>query len=148
MKTITLIQPYATLVAIGAKKIETRSWQTNYCGPLAIHAAKGFPQWAKDFAWSPPVSVMLGRDYVYPLGQVVAVCNLVGVWSTLLLDKLAAHTVSDQERRFGDYSHGRFAWMLQNIKALDPPIAAKGSQGFWNWEAEGDITFAAPRKAS
>lgn len=41
MKAVTLTQPWATLVAIGAKQIETRSWPTNYRGPLAIHAGKG-----------------------------------------------------------------------------------------------------------
>ncbi len=39
MKAITLWQPWASLIAIGAKKIETRSWATKYRGPLAIHAA-------------------------------------------------------------------------------------------------------------
>ena len=41
MKALTLTQPWATLVAMGAKRIETRSWTTNYRGPLAIHAGKG-----------------------------------------------------------------------------------------------------------
>ena len=50
MKALTLTQPWATLVAIGAKRIETRSWRTSYRGPLAIHAAKGFPKWAREFA--------------------------------------------------------------------------------------------------
>lgn len=40
-KILTLSQPYASLVALGAKRIETRSWRTSYRGPLAIHAAKG-----------------------------------------------------------------------------------------------------------
>ena len=39
VKVLTLTQPWATLVAIGAKKIETRSWSASYRGPLAIHAA-------------------------------------------------------------------------------------------------------------
>lgn len=39
VKTLTLLQPWASLVACGAKKIETRSWATKYRGPLAIHAA-------------------------------------------------------------------------------------------------------------
>ena len=43
MKALTLTQPWASLVAIGAKRIETRSWSTPYRGLLAIHAAKGFP---------------------------------------------------------------------------------------------------------
>jgi len=40
-KVLTLTQPWATLVAIGAKKCETRSWSTSYRGDLLIHAAKG-----------------------------------------------------------------------------------------------------------
>jgi hypothetical protein len=40
MKAITIWQPWASLIAIGAKKYETRSWATRYTGPIAIHAAK------------------------------------------------------------------------------------------------------------
>lgn len=39
MKAITLWQPWASLVATGAKIIETRSWGTRHRGPIAIHAA-------------------------------------------------------------------------------------------------------------
>jgi len=45
---LTLTQPWATLGAIGAKKIETRGWRHSLSGTLAIHAAKSFPKWAKD----------------------------------------------------------------------------------------------------
>ena len=34
------MQPYATLLAIGAKSIETRSWKTPYRGLLAVHASQ------------------------------------------------------------------------------------------------------------
>ncbi|MBK8211826.1 MAG: ASCH domain-containing protein [Rhodospirillales bacterium] len=40
-RVVTLTQPWATLVAIGAKRIETRSWETLYRGPLLIHAGAG-----------------------------------------------------------------------------------------------------------
>ncbi len=40
MKAITIWQPWASLIACGAKKYETRSWATNYRGPIAIHAAR------------------------------------------------------------------------------------------------------------
>ena len=41
VRILTLWEPWATLMAIGAKRIETRSWATRYRGPLAIHAARG-----------------------------------------------------------------------------------------------------------
>lgn len=39
MKAITIWQPWASLIACGAKKFETRSWKTDYRGLIAIHAA-------------------------------------------------------------------------------------------------------------
>lgn len=38
MKAITIIQPYATLIAVGEKGLETRGWPTKHRGELAIHA--------------------------------------------------------------------------------------------------------------
>jgi hypothetical protein len=40
IKCISLWQPWASLVAVGAKRIETRGWATAYRGRLGIHAAK------------------------------------------------------------------------------------------------------------
>jgi hypothetical protein len=40
MKAITLWQPWATLLAVGCKHMETRSWPTKYRGEILIHASK------------------------------------------------------------------------------------------------------------
>ena len=50
MKGLTLTQPWASAVALGIKHVETRSWRTEYRGAVLIHAAKGFPAWAREFA--------------------------------------------------------------------------------------------------
>jgi activating signal cointegrator 1 len=142
MKTLSLTQPWATLVALGAKRIETRSWATAYRGNLAIHASKGFPKYAKDFAHEPPVSVLLCMDYEYPLGAVIATCRLVSCLPTkelqanrvIMMDPAARcgdFEMTDQERRFGDYTPGRWAWLLADIKAI-APVAAKGMLGLWD----------------
>lgn len=44
-------------------------------------------------------------------------------------------TLPDTEKALGDYSLGRYAWEMRNIKELPEPIKAKGQQGLWNWEA-------------
>lgn len=44
MKAITIWQPWASLIACGAKKYETRGWPTKYRGPIAIHAAAKDPR--------------------------------------------------------------------------------------------------------
>src|SRR5258708_1527762 len=43
VRTPTMTDPWGTLVALGAKQIETRSWPTPHRGPLAIHIAKTLP---------------------------------------------------------------------------------------------------------
>lgn len=102
MKAITLWQPWASLLACGAKHYETRSWPTNYRGPIAIHAAKTnvrsvldrmFPfdvsdyflvhleftalSVRHDFIKTAELAVS-GRLDVLPLGAVIAVADLVG----------------------------------------------------------------------
>lgn len=49
MKALTIYQPYADLIALSAKRYETRSWATNHRGPTAIHAgAKSFQQFMRE----------------------------------------------------------------------------------------------------
>lgn len=69
MKALSLTQPWATLVAIGAKKIETRSWSTSYRGPVAIHASKGYPG---RYAWF--------LENVKPLAAPVPAKGALGLW--------------------------------------------------------------------
>jgi hypothetical protein len=38
MKALAIHQPWAWLIAAGHKRIENRSWRTNFRGPLLIHA--------------------------------------------------------------------------------------------------------------
>ena len=40
MEAITLSEPWVSLVAIGVKGVEMRSWQTSCRGPLAIHSGR------------------------------------------------------------------------------------------------------------
>jgi len=132
VKALTLTQPWATLVAIGAKWIETRSWRTEYRGPLAIHAAKGMPHWAMDTCQEEPFrGVLLAAGIAgvcdLPRGAVIATCRLVGCLPTEIFFP------SEREREFGDFDSGRFAWLLDEIVALPAPIAAKGALGLWEW---------------
>lgn len=130
MKAITLTQPWASAVAVGIKCVETRSWSTNYRGPIAIHAAKTMPGYAKDFARA---MLREGRRLPNPLpiGQVIATANLVRVEPT----KDAAALLSRTELLFGDYTDGRYAWFLEDVKPLPEAIPAKGALGLWTWEA-------------
>lgn len=96
MIALTLTQPWATLVAIGAKRIETRSWGSAYRGPIAIHAAKGFPADARDFVYAKIVRACLAPHFRFdestpvdkqlPRGCVLAAARLVNCVQTELCE--------------------------------------------------------------
>jgi hypothetical protein len=131
IKAISLWQPWATLVAIGAKHYETRHWPTGYRGPLAIHAAKRWTPEQGDLCITEPFRTALrGFHLRLPLGELLAICDLAGCFTT----NYPPPGISGDEIAFGDWSPGRFAWRLENVRCLTPPIPWKGSQGFFEVE--------------
>lgn len=150
MKAITIMQPWATLIALGAKHFETRSWATKYRGELAIHAGKKVDREACEK--EPFRSVLARHGYTadnLPVGSVVAICRIVDCWEVSLclrgdvvLEKDGGNTMREdpigkQEEAFGWYDDGRYAWDLIQIRQLPKPIPAKGQQGLWNWQPRG-----------
>lgn len=127
MKAITLHQPWATLLARGIKKHETRTWNTLHRGPLIIHAGK-----AKIIV---PRRVMLllaktlGTRYpVLPMGAIVGIFNVYNS-RPIMSDDLREMT--EREILLGDWQTSRFAWMGSLHRTMHP-IPCRGRQGLWN----------------
>lgn len=136
MRTLSLTQPWASLVVWGHKAWETRSWETSHRGRIAVHASKGFPRWAIECCFDTPFSTTLNQMGCYvpddlPRGMVVGVVTLVDCRRT----EDVRDSLSAQEREFGDYSNGRWAWKLSDPRRLSTPIPATGSLGLWDWQA-------------
>src|SRR5689334_13061968 len=112
MKTLSLLQPWATLVVTGVKKIETRSWQTNYRGPLLIHASLG--KKGGILSSEPPFKKYISDFDQLPFGAIIGSVLLEDILPVEQLffsdHELAALTM--EEKAFGDYSKGRYAWIL------------------------------------
>jgi hypothetical protein len=137
-----MTQPWASLVAIGENSIETRSWGTQHRGPLVIHAAKGFPRDARELCSLSPYRQVLARHgYAdassLPLSAVIAVAELVDVMKftrTSLREVRArarAGELPSHEADFGDFSPGRYGWVLKNVRALPVPVPVRGMLGLW-----------------
>lgn len=140
MKAITIIQPWATLIALGEKRFETRSWPTKYRGEIAIHAGKKLDN---DAIQEPEIYKAIIKHGFHhmrdlPLGAVVAIANLndclksVDTWTDGYVLENGV-LVYSPEYEFGDFTPDRYAWEMSNVKQLKEPIKAKGQQGLWNW---------------
>lgn len=127
MKAFTVYQPYAFAIAAGLKHYETRPRRTSIRGRVAVHAAIGGPDY---------ISVAL--DSVLPESMELhygAVVGTVEIVDCVPVENLV-DSLDDRERLLGDYSPGRFAWVLENPVMFDEPFPARGKQGWWNWDEE------------
>lgn len=140
MKTITIKTLWAVLIMLHQKSFETRTWAPGYRGKLAIHASKSLsPLEKKLFYTEPFYSVFRHYGYTRPedlkkyCGKVIATCYFTGAYKTEQIE------VSEQERAFGDFSEGRYAWRLEGVMPLETPVAVRGQLGLWNWETMGGV---------
>ncbi|HNY25379.1 MAG TPA: ASCH domain-containing protein [Alphaproteobacteria bacterium] len=127
VKALTLWQPYATAIALGLKRYETRSWATKYRGKLAIHASlKPLTISSKELATKYGILEL-------PLGQVLLICDLE---DCILMTPEFINSQPQTEKDFGDWCVGRYAWKLSNIQVLTQPLSISGHQGLWNLEMD------------
>jgi hypothetical protein len=127
MRAISLIQPWASLVVLGHKRYETRSWQTSHRGPLLIHASKKLPDSAKALVGLEPFRSCLASALPLPVGCILGAVHLIECQRAEELDGL-----TDQERAFGDFRLGRWARQLARPNPLVVPIPFRGCLGFFD----------------
>ena len=107
--------------------------------------------------WSYNYVVPLMQLNNLPRGAIIAIARVVDCWNIVVcpgtdvdtakhipiggeLNVSAKHprfgeyiVPSEQERLFGDWDPGRFAWQLELVEAFETPVPVKGRQGLWTW---------------
>lgn len=149
LKIISLWEPWASLMALKAKQIETRDWGTSFRGEVAIHATLGGLSQSELFrtcADEPFLSVLkmagilrtgMGVKDVagaFPRGKIIAVGSLI---DSRTLDPNHVNNVfrvhprlqSDNEVAFGNYGLGRFGLVFADVHVLRVPVPFKSRQG-------------------
>lgn len=85
------------------------------------------------------------KNFKMPLGSVIATCHLVdcvpidfscsyGYAGEAYAELRSGTRIEGNELAFGDYTPGRFAWILDDVRALPEPVPARGMLGLWEWE--------------
>lgn len=135
MLALSMLDPWACLVVIAAKGIETRSWSSpkSAAGRIVIHASKAFKREDVETFLSPGFyEVLAAAGFTHaasmPRGAIIGTVRLVSCWPT---EQVLARGISEQERRFGNYGPGRFGWYLKDPVRLKEPIPARGRLGLW-----------------
>jgi hypothetical protein len=130
LTAITLHQPWASLIAKGWKQYETRDWPTNHRGLIVIHAGrkpKGKQELREHDKVVASFKDLLNEDC--PYSSVIAIAQLTDV---IYMTEEFIGQQSATELRCGNWAVGRYAFKLENVRAI-APIPAVGKQGLWKW---------------
>lgn len=130
MKVLSIKEPFASLVCLGKKKIETRSWKTNYRGRIYVHASLKKVV-VKDDRYRKLIK-LLPENYNFKYGKIICKANLV---DCIYMDDEFLKKIKTNETEFlcGHYEVGRYAWILDDVEVSNKPISAKGRLGIWNY---------------
>ncbi|SES04167.1 ASCH domain-containing protein [Streptomyces qinglanensis] len=119
MKALTIRQPWADAITHGSKRVENRTWTTNYRGQILIHAG------ATD-----------DRHAILPFGENTARRNYPDTRSAILAvaNLTDCHAYADCCEPWGNWDV--YHWQLSNVRPLQQPVPCKGRLGFWTPPAE------------
>lgn len=137
MKVITVYQPFALAIVAGIKRFETRTCRTSIRGRIGIHAGiKDFDAVMKGYTEEYKVKIAVIQhespfiDHVLFRGGIIGTVEIV---DCVPVEKISA-ALTDKERLLGDYTQGRFAWVLESPVIFSEPVRVQGKQGWWNWD--------------
>ena len=142
MKVLSMIQPWASLFVLGETQYETRTWRTNYRGPLAIHTSKKVD---RNSCSHPNIHNLLAKHgytaSTLPTGVIIGTCilkNCIKVtenhntWALLEDGRI----VEGNDLFLGDYRVGGYVWEVENMKLLEEFLPAKGQLGIWEYNED------------
>ena len=128
-RVLSLTQPWATFVMVGAKDYETRSWHTRYRGSIVIHATR---ETDEQYVNLPEIKEIMKRYNIetFPNGALLGECKLLDCINTEHIED----KMTEQELLVGDFGPGRYAWQFNDFqeRIIYPvPIPMRGNMGLW-----------------
>ena len=133
MLTLSLLQPWASLIVMGIKTIETRRWQTSHRGAILIHASQR--KAGAIITTEPPIARHIPDFNKLPFGCIIGqatLTNIVLIQNTQLSETDIARQ-SLELNVFGSETMIRYAWLLEDAVAFDQPIPARGHLHLWEY---------------
>lgn len=128
-KALSILQPWAHLVAMGVKKYETRSWKTELRGKIYIHASKGLSGISL-IQMAPFNKYLVNQEFNY--GAIIGEAQIDYI-STV---EAVKGKISRDELMMGDYTQGRYAWYLTGAILYPKPFFCKGALNLWDVSEE------------
>lgn len=120
MKALTIWQPFAGLIIVGAKPLENRKWAPKMAigTRFAIHAGKDQPQVAD---WTVDEVTVHARSECWHNGCILGTVEFRGVIKS-------AQELPEKDRK---WFVGPVAWLLEKPEIWKTPFRCKGALSLW-----------------
>jgi hypothetical protein len=129
MKTLSVKAWWAWALIHGSKRVENRTWRTNYRGSLAIHASLNRRGFKSDREFFPELPAIADLEF----GAVIGTLELL---DCIPLDQLDETSHDAGDRR---YAVGPWLWITAEPRALIRPFPCLGHLSFFNVELPADV---------
>ncbi|SOC90109.1 ASCH domain-containing protein [Rhizobium sp. AN5] len=138
MKVISIWQPFASLAVKGFKTFETRTWPApaSIIGQtIGIASTKGLKPAQRAYFEDERFAHYYATTGMPPLDTLPCgyLLGTVMIEECCLMTEEFMEEVSDEEKAYGHWERGNFAWRLANLMTLEHPIPIRGAQGIYDW---------------
>lgn len=137
VRILSVKQPWATLIVLGVKRYEARSWPPNWRGRIVIHASSSAipkKQWAF-LVEDPAVAKVLAKAGLRDYSDVTALPTSAIVGAVTVDDaqtvQLWGDAVSDLDGALSSFSPPEILWRLKSPVQCAPITGIDGKLNLW-----------------
>ena len=127
MKTITIKEPWATLIVEGYKEYEFRVWKTNYRGDILIHAGKSYDE--------DNLARFKDKNLKYSPGKIIAKAKITDC--VLVDEEFAKKMLEKDPVVYSNLKRKRdkklYGFKIENVEKIDP-IEVNGKLSLWEYD--------------
>lgn len=139
MKVISVWNPWATLLVHGFKFNETRGWAApdSLIGQRIGIASTRIVKPEQRRAYADPVfQEAYAQTGLPPIDQLQNgyLLGTAFLHSCDLITEEDFGDITAEEKAFGWYEPGRWAWRMRYPFLLPEPVRVRGNQGIWKWD--------------
>lgn len=136
MKTLSIKQPWASLIMSGVKRVENRTWATTHRGSLLIHAGQAYDKAGAELLDGLGIGYL--KPDAAPRGVILGQVDLIDIVDhrpgkvddqQTFLDCVEQHDIEHDPLAFGPV-----CWIVTDPKPLTDPIEALGRLSLWNFD--------------
>lgn len=132
MKTLSIKNPWAYLIAFGLKDIENRSWHTNIRGTVLIHASAAMHERylpnVRGGCFTGPCASKINHAGIAP-----KIISNELIYSAIIGKMDIVDCISNSKSIWAE--EGQYHWVIKNaVLFKEPVLNVKGKLSFWDFD--------------